>query len=864
MNNKLLKKELLMNRLIFNLLLIVALSSDISVGAFAQAGAIDLTFNAIQLDSTNHNFWVTNPGKFGYVQAAVVQPDGKIILGGDFETYNGKPVSSLVRLNTDGSLDESFKLSGPIDVRKLALQPDGKIIVAGVFTEHAGQPRNQILRLHADGSLDATFNPGSGPGLSKSGGTGSIVNVKLLPSGGIMVVGYFLTFNGQNRPYIVRLTSTGAVDPGFDAGNNIELDFLTSNVGGEALTILSNGRIMVGATFKRDNETLRNGVCRFFAGGTFDSTFGMGQTGANAGVKEIIELSDGKMLLAGGFNQYNNAIRNRLVRVNISGTLDDTFNPSGTGANQIIDVIRVDGTGRIYIGGSFTQFNGVNRGGLARLSAAGALDANFNNQAGNGIDWPNSGVYTLNFLNDGSLAIGGYFRRFNTRRLNNFAVAGNTGVIVEGFNPTWDANGEVRALTALQGGKILALGFNFTHVNKQARNRIAMLHADGSLDEDFKPGTGFDSFVFEAVQQPDGKIVVVGFFKNYNGTPRNGIARINLDGSLDAGFDPGTGGDNIYSVALRPDGKILIGGFFTSFNGKEKNRIALLNANGSLDEGFPNSSGANGAIQVLRLTPSGKIAIGGNFTQYNGATANRVALLNADGSPDPGFQSGTAIPDGGIIWNILPGENDMYIAGNFLSYNDTFTRSITRVLYNGSLDPGFQNGTTGSGPNGQVRALLEQPDGRLILGGTFIAYNTTNPRSFIARINENGTLDESFNPGTGFTGGAINGFGLIPTADKKAIIAGGAFTQYRGYQRLRLARIKAPYTITIKGDGNWSNPANWPDGQVPATIEPGEEIIIDPEGGVFTLDMPVTALPGSTIKVASGKQFILNGNLTIK
>jgi hypothetical protein len=95
-----------MQRLTTILFLIAVMAAAISLGAFAQAGAIDLTFNAIQLDSTNHNFWVTNPGKFGYVQAAVVQPDGKIILGGDFETYNGKPVSSLVRLNTDGSLDE--------------------------------------------------------------------------------------------------------------------------------------------------------------------------------------------------------------------------------------------------------------------------------------------------------------------------------------------------------------------------------------------------------------------------------------------------------------------------------------------------------------------------------------------------------------------------------------------------------------------------------------------------------------------------------------------------------------------------------------------------------------------------------------
>ncbi|HSK12124.1 MAG TPA: delta-60 repeat domain-containing protein, partial [Phnomibacter sp.] len=715
--------------------LIAAMVAVIPDRVSAQAGAIDLTFNAQQLDSTNHNFWVNTPGKYGYVQASVVQPDGKVILGGDFETYNGKPVKSLVRLNTDGSLDETFSLADEIDVRTLALQPDGKIIVGGYFSQFAGQSRNRILRLNDDGSLDETFNPGSGAGQAREGAASTIYNIKLLPSGDIIVLGDFLTFNGQNKPNIVRLSATGALDNTFGLDQDTEIDLYNSPVSGGGLCILSNGRIMVGGSFKRNNEVLRNHICRLFANGTYDSTFGLVQSGANAGIREIIELSDGKLLLAGGFTQYNNAVRNRLVRINATGTLDDTFNPGGTGANQLIDKVVLDATGRIYIGGSFTQFNGVNRGGLARLSAAGAVDATFNNQVGNGIDWPNSGVYAIELLSGGNIAIGGYFRRYNTRRLNNFAVITNTGVIVETFNPTWDANGEVRALKALQGGKILALGFNFTHVNRQARNRIAILHADGSLDDDFKPGTGFDSFVFEAVQQPDGKIIVVGFFKNYNGTPRNGIARINLDGSIDAGFDPGTGGDNIYSVALRPDGKILVAGFFTNFNGVEKNRIALLNANGSLDEGFPNSTGANGAVQVIRITPSGKIAIGGTFTQYNGATANRVALLNADGSPDQGFLSGAGIPDGGFIWDILPGENAMYIAGSFQGYNGSFARSITRVLYDGGLDPTFQNGTAGSGPNGQVRALLEQPDGRLILGGSFVTYNALVNRAGIARLN---------------------------------------------------------------------------------------------------------------------------------
>ena len=100
------------------------------------------------------------------------------------------------------------------------------------------------------------------------------------------------------------------------------------------------------------------------------------------------------------------------------------------------------------------------------------------------------------------------------------------------------------------------------------------------------------------------------------GQARNYIARLNADGTLDTGFNPNADG-YVYSIALQADGKILIGGCFTTIGGVTRNRIARLNADGTLDTGFnPN---ANGHVYSIALQADGKILVGGDFTTIGGA-----------------------------------------------------------------------------------------------------------------------------------------------------------------------------------------------------------------------------------------------------
>jgi uncharacterized delta-60 repeat protein len=160
-------------------------------------------------------------------------------------------------------------------------------------------------------------------------------------------------------------------------------------------------------------------------------------------------------------------------------------------------------------------------------------------------------------------------------------------------------------------------------------------------DRGFGFGDGANGATYTTAIQSDGKIVIGGNFTSYNGTASNYIARLNTDGSLDGGFNPGTGANNyILTTRVQSDGKIIIGGHFTTYNGTARNRIARLNTDGSLDAGFNPGTGADSYIGTTAIQSDGKIIIGGGFTSYNGTARNYIARLNTDGSLDAGFNPG--------------------------------------------------------------------------------------------------------------------------------------------------------------------------------------------------------------------------------
>jgi uncharacterized delta-60 repeat protein len=314
----------------------------------------------------------------------------------------------------------------------------------------------------------------------------------------------------------------------------------------------------------------------------------------------------------------------------------------------------------------------------------------------------------------------------------------------------------------------------------RGRNHIARLNSNGSLDTSFNPGSGANYVVGPIVVQPDGKVLIGGGFTRMNGVSRNGIARLNSDGSLDTSFDPGSGISDdsdwpepwLSAVALQPDGKVLIGGNFTHVNGMSRNGIARLNSDGSLDQSF-NASARHGAPASIVVQPDGKVLIGGVFTEVNGVSRNRIARLNGDGSLDTSFDPGSGASFT-VLSVVLQDDGRVLIGGFFGEVNGMSRNSIARLNGDGSVDTSFDPGAGPSDPTvwTGVSSVALQSDGKVLIGGSFTQVNGMN-RSGIARLNGDGSLDESFNSAANGSGG-VESIAVQP--DGKVLI-GGWFTQ---------------------------------------------------------------------------------------
>jgi uncharacterized delta-60 repeat protein len=185
------------------------------------------------------------------------------------------------------------------------------------------------------------------------------------------------------------------------------------------------------------------------------------------------------------------------------------------------------------------------------------------------------------------------------------------------------------------------------------------------------------------ILQPDRKVIIGGFFTTVNGVSRTNIARLNQDGTLDSSFNPGTGANDwANTVALQPDGKVIIGGFFTQVNGVSRNYIARLNTNGTLDTSFNPGTGANGSVGTVALQLDGKVIIGGSYTQV-------IARLNTDGTLDASFNPGNG-PDSGVACMALQADGRLLIGGQFASVSGFARNYVVRLSGGDAMVLNFQ------------------------------------------------------------------------------------------------------------------------------------------------------------------------------
>ena len=194
---------------------------------------------------------------YKFVAAAAATASGQLIVAASQYLYNGSRTAQIIRLNTDGSIDSSFTTaivgSDNISVvRSIAIQPDGKILVAGLFNTFAGLARQKIVRLLPDGTLDSGFTP---PQFS-SAAVGIYAKPVVLANGKILIAGDFSNVNGVAQPGVTQLNADGSVDSGFQGSGFAR----SGNIPIRGLVIQSDGKIVLGGRFKLADQ------CVFWSG----------------------------------------------------------------------------------------------------------------------------------------------------------------------------------------------------------------------------------------------------------------------------------------------------------------------------------------------------------------------------------------------------------------------------------------------------------------------------------------------------------------------------------------------------------------------------------------------------------------------
>ena len=337
------------------------------------------------------------------------------------------------------------------------------------------------------------------------------------------------------------------------------------------------------------------------------------------------------------------------------------------------------------------------------------------------------------------------------------------------FQTDTGASGTIWTSLEQPDGKIL-IGGSFSSVHGVSISGIARLNLDGSLDNSFTPPSS-NGTVHDIIRLPDGKLLLGGY--SFDSGNHKGVIRLNVDGSIDASFDAGTNiTDDIYTIELQSNGKILAGG----------DSIIRLNNDGSLDSSFDAGNGPNHNIWEIKYLETGQILIGGDFTGFNGTDRRRIARLNTDGSIDPSFGwdgSGST----GRISKIVRMENgNLLLGGGFYGINGIQREMLAQLDENGGLIEGFYPKISSS-----IYSLKILSDGRILIGGDFYTINEQSVGR-IALLHADGDLDQGFDTSNTASSSI---FTITELSDGKLFI-GGSFTSYGSDSVNRIARIYGP------------------------------------------------------------------------
>lgn len=740
--------------------------------SYAQIGSIDSSFNPIDDGSE-----ISQKLIFTQVNALEKQEDGKTLVAAQYMFFDLEPYANqgfrLRRFNPDGSTDFSFQASYfAFDfISALGLQSDGKINVGVSLNSDSGSsPSFRVQRLNSDGSIDNSFNQDPSFHLIK--------HIKVQTDGKILVASHNSNSSNNHGFKLSRLNENGTLDTSFEeAVFNFDIN---------ALLLQTDGKIVIGGSFTEMNNQSVSNILRLNSDGTFDTSFVI-PTGEEYEidfintVNDVISLPNDQLLIAGRFNFHEEVNKPGILRYNQDLTLDKVFNLEGVSPNiqssEINSLVALS-NGEIITSGSFGSFFKK----IIRFDEEGGYDDSY--------DASNYSSFEVNRIvvdDEDKLLVGGNFQTYRGIIVDHFMRLNYDGTLDQSYTYRAGLDREPYAMYAMEDDKIIIIG-PFNVYNGEIRKRIAIIHPDGELDEDFIFDTDANIIPYHASVQSDGKVIVAVSISNTDSA--NGflykLIRLNTDGSIDESFDLDEGFNTLVtSTLILPNGKIIAMGNFNSLNGFEANRIISLNHDGTIDSTFDSGLGFNGFVRKAELLTDNKILVSGDFTSYNGVDRQFLAKLNLDGSLDTNFNPQLDFNSNSVTFDIQS-DGKIIIIGEFTEVNNTVANRIIRLNPDGSIDTSFNSG---SGFDDIAIDITCLEDDKIIVRGNFEIYDG-QPIISIARLNSDGSLDTSFNPGESasvpspvvmVTSHAVQSNGNI--------VIGGRFLTFDGQIRNRITRL---------------------------------------------------------------------------
>lgn len=755
------------------LLLVVALDYS---NIYPQAGNTDLTFGSNGVVVTDFGSAVNINSNL--CQQILLKPDKSFFL-----VFEMNEQTLITHRLPDGSLDKTYGINGyskAVFMRdpSAVLQPDGKIVVGG-YTMVNNSQDFVIARFNSTGLPDSSFSGNGVVSFDFSSTQDYLMDIALQTDGKILAVGYS-NFNAESYIALAQLNPDGSFDNSFSDDGKLTADITSGYDAANAVAIQTDGKIIV-----TGNAQAQIFAARYLPNGVLDSSFsGNGirfiTTGIYSSAKDVMLQPDGKILI-GGFADFGGHYDFLVMRLLTDGTPDLSFSTDSKqsvdwGVDESVEALALQADGKIVAAGS-TISGTVGDFAVARFNADGSTDNSFSDDGkqttsiGNSVDF----AFDVTIQPDGKVLTAGWSLGSTG---DNYAVVrylangsldlsfADNGKLVD-YKPAGYT--DYHAITVQADGKSIAAGG--ANTGNKIQFAVARYNANGFLDSSFaqdgKQSINFGlgtSLAYDVVVQPDGKIIIGGFA----GDDKDfyfALARLNANGSMDVGFgingkivlvrsSIGTTIGQFAKIVLQPDGKIVM-----AAESVQSNDIILVRClnNGTLDQSFGSGGkiitdfgSTSDKVFALLQQGDGKLVAIGNYDYYNNSKLAMVRY-SKDGVPDASF--GT---QGIVITDVSNGRDAAFAAALQADGKIVVTGNVTTnagndlllVRYNtdGSLDNSFaQNGKLifDMGSTSEVaQAVVVQDDGKIIAAG--FTHDGRNNVSAIARFNADGSFDSNF------------------------------------------------------------------------------------------------------------------------